>query len=214
VATRIYVGNLPYSADNQQLIDLFSAYGEVVEATVVTDRDTGQSKGFGFVQMASDDAAHQAISSLNGTMLGNRTIRVNEAQPRTERSSGGRGGYGGGGGGYGGGGGGYGGGGGGYGGGGRGGDRGGDRGGYGGDRGYGSSRGGYGNDRGGYSSFSDHGGSRERPRRDDEGHGYSSPRFGGYTPPTSGFEQTAPDTSYYRHQQGRERDRSRRERDF
>jgi len=185
VATRIYVGNLPYSADNQQLIDLFSAYGEVVEATVVTDRDTGQSKGFGFVQMASDDAAHQAISSLNGTMLGNRTIRVNEAQPRTERSSGGRGGYGGG-----------------------------DRGGYGGDRGYGSSRGGYGNDRGGYSSFSDHGGSRERPRRDDEGHGYSSPRFGGYTPPTSGFEQTAPDTSYYRHQQGRERDRSRRERDF
>jgi cold-inducible RNA-binding protein len=215
VATRIYVGNLPYSADNQQLIDLFSAYGEVVEATVVTDRDTGQSKGFGFVQMASDDAAHQAISSLNGTMLGNRTIRVNEAQPRTERSSGGRGGYGGGGGGYGGGGGG------GYGGGGdrggRGGDRGGyggDRGGYGGDRGYGSGRGGYGNDRGGYSSFSDRGGSRERPRRDDEGRGYSSPRFGGYTPPTSGFEQSEPDTSYYRHQQGRERERSRRERDF
>jgi cold-inducible RNA-binding protein len=192
VATRIYVGNLPYSADNQQLIDLFSAYGEVVEATVVTDRDTGQSKGFGFVQMASDDAAHQAISSLNGTMLGNRTIRVNEAQPRTERSSGGRGGYGGGGGGYGGGGG----------------DRGG---GY---RGYGSGRGGYGNDRGGYSSFSDRSGSRERPRRDDEGRGYSSPRFGGYTPPTSGFEQSEPDTSYYRHQQGRERERSRRERDF
>lgn len=89
MATRIYVGNLPYNADNQQLIDLFGAFGEVVEASVVMDRDTGQSKGFGFVQMATDDAARNAIQSLNGTMLGNRTIRVNEAQPRPERGSGG-----------------------------------------------------------------------------------------------------------------------------
>ncbi|HKT38477.1 MAG TPA: RNA-binding protein [Ktedonobacterales bacterium] len=118
MATRIYVGNLPYSADDQQLQQLFSAFGDVVEATVVIDRGTGQSKGFGFVEMANDEDAHKAIAALNGTMLGNRTIRVNEAQPRPERGSRG-GGYGGGG---------YGGGG--YGGGGYGG--GGDRGGYGG----------------------------------------------------------------------------------
>jgi len=114
VATRIYVGNLPYSADDQQLAQLFGAFGDVVEATVVIDRATGQSKGFGFVQMADDDAARNAIAGLNGTLLGNRSIRVNEAQPRPERS-GGRGGYGGGyggGGGYGDRGGGYGGGGG------------------------------------------------------------------------------------------------------
>lgn len=92
MATRIYVGNLPYNADNQQLTELFGAFGEVVEATVVMDRDTGQSKGFGFVQMATDDAARNAIQSLNGTMLGNRTIRVNEAQPRPERGGGGGGG--------------------------------------------------------------------------------------------------------------------------
>ncbi|HKV84473.1 MAG TPA: RNA-binding protein [Ktedonobacterales bacterium] len=92
MATRIYVGNLPYNADNQQLIELFGAFGEVVEASVVTDRDSGQSKGFGFVQMATDDAARNAIQSLNGTMLGNRTIRVNEAQPRPERGGGGGGG--------------------------------------------------------------------------------------------------------------------------
>ena len=88
MATRIYVGNLPYSADNEQLVQIFSAHGEVVEATVVIDRDSGRSKGFGFVQMADDDDARNAIASLNGTMLDNRTIRVNEAQPRPERSGG------------------------------------------------------------------------------------------------------------------------------
>lgn len=88
MATRIYVGNLPYTADNEQLAQLFSAFGEVVEAAVVMDRDTGRSKGFGFVQMASDGDAQNAIASLNGTMFGNRTIRVNEAQPRPERSGG------------------------------------------------------------------------------------------------------------------------------
>ena len=97
MATRIYVGNLPYSADDQQLSQLFEAFGEVVESSVVIDRSTNQSKGFGFVQMANDEEARNAIAGLNGTMLGNRTIRVNEAQPRPERSGGGsRGGYGGG----------------------------------------------------------------------------------------------------------------------
>src|SRR6476661_6867914 len=98
VATRIYVGNLPYTADNEQLAQLFSAFGEVIEAAVVMDRETGRSKGFGFVQMANEGDARNAIASLNGTMFGNRTIRVNEAQPRPERSGGyrsGGGGYGG-----------------------------------------------------------------------------------------------------------------------
>jgi cold-inducible RNA-binding protein len=121
VATRIYVGNLPYSADDQQLSQLFGAFGEVVESSVVIDRSTNQSKGFGFVQMSTDEEARNAIAGLNGTMLGNRTIRVNEAQPRPERTGGYRGGYSGGG------------------------DRyGNDRGGY--DRGY-SDRGGYGDRR-------------------------------------------------------------------
>ena len=95
MATRIYVGNLPYSADDQQLSQLFGAFGEVVESSVVIDRSTNQSKGFGFVQMANDEEARNAIAGLNGTMLGNRTIRVNEAQPRPERTGGSRGGYGG-----------------------------------------------------------------------------------------------------------------------
>lgn len=86
MATRIYVGNLPYSATNEQLTDLFSAFGEVSEATIITDRDTGQAKGFGFVQMTQDDAARSAIAQLDGTTLDNRAIRVNEAQARTARN--------------------------------------------------------------------------------------------------------------------------------
>ena len=88
MGSRVYVGNLPYTADNQQLADLFRVFGVVVDATVVMDRATGQSKGFGFVQMATDEEAQNAIASLNGTMLGNRTIRVNEAQERTFRDGG------------------------------------------------------------------------------------------------------------------------------
>ncbi|HEV7127267.1 MAG TPA: RNA-binding protein [Ktedonobacterales bacterium] len=104
MAKRIYVGNLPYTMDNQQLANLFSEYGQVDEATVITDRDSGQSKGFGFVQMAVDAEALNAIAQLNGAQVGNRTLRVNEAQPRSERTGGGGGGrgrdnYGGGGGG-------------------------------------------------------------------------------------------------------------------
>ncbi|GAC1452944.1 MAG: RNA-binding protein [Ktedonobacterales bacterium] len=85
MATRIYVGNLPYSATSQQLTDLFAVYGEVTEATIVSDRDSGQSKGFAFVQMTDDNAARTAIDALNGTTLDSRAIRVNEAQARPDR---------------------------------------------------------------------------------------------------------------------------------
>ncbi len=90
MATRIYVGNLPYSATEQQLTQLFAPYGDVVEASIVMDRDTGRSKGFGFLQMEDDAAARTAITELNGTMLDNRALRVDAAAPRPER--GGRGG--------------------------------------------------------------------------------------------------------------------------
>ena len=123
MATRIYVGGLPYSTSDSDLETLFSASGTVTSASVVTDKYTGQSKGFGFVEMGTDAEATAAINTLNGTMMGGRTLTVNEAKPREERSGGG--GYGGGrsgGGGYGGGGG-RSGGGGGYGGGGGGRDR-------------------------------------------------------------------------------------------
>ncbi|HEY3874437.1 MAG TPA: RNA-binding protein [Candidatus Kapabacteria bacterium] len=116
---RIYVGGLPYQTDDAQLNQIFAAYGEVASAKVITDRDTGRSKGFGFVEMNDNDAAKKAIDELNQAELGGRTLIVNEARPMEDR--GGRGGGGGGRGGYGGGGGGRGGG--------RGGDRGGDRGG-------------------------------------------------------------------------------------
>jgi cold-inducible RNA-binding protein len=87
VATRIYVGNLPYTADSQQLSQMFSAYGVVVDATVVIDRTTGQSKGFGFVEMTTDDSVERAITELNGTTVGDRTLTVNEARPRPDRSA-------------------------------------------------------------------------------------------------------------------------------
>lgn len=110
MAKRIYVGGLPYSATEQDLEDLFSAQGAVKDVTIITDRYTGQAKGFGFVEMDNDDEAEKAINSLNGTPMGGRTLTVNEAKPREERprTGGGGGGYGGGsgGGGYGGGGGG------------------------------------------------------------------------------------------------------------
>lgn len=118
MAKRLYVGGLPYSATEQDLENLFASAGTVSSAVVVTDRYTGQAKGFGFVEMSTDAEADAAINSLNGTTMGGRTLTVNEAKPREDRSGGGggggrSGGYGGGGGGRGGGGGGYGGGGGG-----------------------------------------------------------------------------------------------------
>lgn len=88
---RLYVGGLPYQTTEQDLIDLFQQVGEVGTATIIIDRTTGRSKGFGFVEMGDTQQAQDAIARLNGTTLGNRTITVNEAQ---ERSAGGnRGGY-------------------------------------------------------------------------------------------------------------------------
>jgi RNA recognition motif-containing protein len=110
---KLYVGNLSYSVTDSDLEQLFSAHGTVASAQVIMDRDTGRSKGFGFVEMGSDQEAQAAIQALNGVESNGRALTVNEAKPRTE--GGGRGGFGGGGGG-GGGRGGYGGGGGGRGG--------------------------------------------------------------------------------------------------
>lgn len=128
---KIYVGNLPYSATDASLRDLFAAHGNVDNSSVVMDRETGRSRGFGFVEMSNDAEAQAAIAALNGFNHDGRALTVNEARPKEPRSFGGGGGGGGGGrGGYGGGGGGGRGGYGGGGGGGRGGrDRGGDRGG-------------------------------------------------------------------------------------
>ncbi len=123
MGNKLYVGNLPYSVRDNDLEQAFGQYGGVTSAKVMMERDTGRSKGFGFVEMGSDAEAQAAITGMNGQSLGGRSLVVNEARPmeaRPPRTGGG--GYGGGGGGYGGGGGGGGGrreGGGGYGGGGR-----------------------------------------------------------------------------------------------
>jgi len=128
---RIYVGNLSYETTEDELKKDFSAFGEVVSVSVVTDRYSGRSKGFAFVEMTNKAEADAAIAGLNGKSVKDRTLVVNEARPRTEGGSGGRsGGYSGGSGGYGGG------------------RDGGGRGGYGGG-GYGDKRGGGGRDSGG-----------------------------------------------------------------
>jgi hypothetical protein len=171
MGNKLYVGNLAYSVRDDSLQEAFSQFGSVTSAKVMMDRDTGRSKGFGFVEMGSDSEAQAAINGMNGQSLEGRAIVVNEARPREDRPGGfgGGGGYGGGGGGrsgggggYGGsGGGGYGGGGGGYGGGG--GGRSGGGGGYGGGGGR-SGGGGYGGGGGGRSG----------------GGGYSGGGRGGY----------------------------------
>ena len=84
---RLYVGGLPYQTTEQDLIDLFDQFGQVIQATVITDRETGRSKGFGFVEMSNDQEAQSAIAQLNGTLLGNRTITVNEARERQATGS-------------------------------------------------------------------------------------------------------------------------------
>lgn len=133
MGTKLYVGNLPYSATSEELNQLFGTHGAVKSADVIMDRETGRSKGFGFVEMGSEAEAKAAIAALNGHQLGGRALTVNEAKPREDRGGGFRGGGGGFGGGRGGGGGGYGGGGRGFGGGGGGGGYGGGgRGGFGG----------------------------------------------------------------------------------
>src|SRR5438094_389772 len=151
MGNKLYVGNLSYNIRDDDLQQAFAQYGSVSSAKVMMDRDTGRSKGFGFVEMGSDPEAQAAINGMNGQALDGRAIVVNEARPREERpgggGSGGGGGFGGGGGSRSGGGGGFGGGGGGgYGGGG--GGRTGGGGGYGG--GGGSRSGGGGGSRGGY----------------------------------------------------------------
>jgi RNA recognition motif-containing protein len=115
VGNKLYVGNLAYSVRDDSLLQAFSQFGTVTSAKVMMDRDTGRSKGFGFVEMGSDAEAQSAVNGMNGQALEGRAVVVNEARPREERPGGYGGGGGGrsGGGGYGGGGGGYGGGGGG-----------------------------------------------------------------------------------------------------
>ncbi len=81
----IYVGNLPYSTTEDELRSAFGAYGEVSRATVITDKFSGQSKGFGFVEMPSDAEANAAIEALNESEMSGRNLRVNEARPREER---------------------------------------------------------------------------------------------------------------------------------
>ena len=105
---KLYVGNLGYGVTSSDLEQMFAPFGTVESAQVITDRDTGKSKGFGFVEMSSDAEAQAAIAAMSGKQMGGRSLTVNEAKPREDRGGGGgRGGYGGGGGrgGYGGGGG-------------------------------------------------------------------------------------------------------------
>jgi RNA recognition motif-containing protein len=123
---KLYVGNLPYSCSEAELQDLFGQHGEVASVALIMDRDTGRPRGFGFVEMANDDEADNAIEALNGQDFGGRAMTVNEARERQPRGPGGGGGFGGG----------------------RGGGGGGGRGGYGGG-GRGGGGGGYGGGRGG-----------------------------------------------------------------
>ena len=96
---KLYVGNLSYNVDSSELEQMFAPHGQVVSAQIINDRDTGRSKGFGFVEMANDNEAEAAIAALNGHEHDGRALTVNEARPREERPRGGGGGYGGGGGG-------------------------------------------------------------------------------------------------------------------
>ncbi len=89
---RIYVGNLSYSVNEDTLQQMFAPFGQVASANVITDRGTGQSKGFGFVEMPSNAEAQAAIAGLNGKEVGGRALTVNEARPRADRNEGGRGG--------------------------------------------------------------------------------------------------------------------------
>jgi len=88
----IFVGNLSFNTNEEELRQIFEAYGQVDRVSILTDRDTGRSRGFGFVEMTSDDDGEKAIAALNGSQFGGRTINVNEARPKTERGGGGFGG--------------------------------------------------------------------------------------------------------------------------
>ncbi|MCU0982621.1 MAG: RNA-binding protein [Pirellulaceae bacterium] len=99
MAKKLYVGNLTYDTSDSDLQRMFEEFGTVSSAQVISDRETGRSKGFGFVEMGSDQEAQAAINALNGKDVGGRALTVNEARPREDRGGGGggRGGYGGGG---------------------------------------------------------------------------------------------------------------------
>lgn len=109
MTNKIFVGGLPWSTKESELQDAFGQFGTITEAKIITDRETGRSRGFGFITFEEESAIEQAISEMNGKEFGGRTIKVNQAQERAPRSGGGgggrRGGFGGGGGGFGGGGG-------------------------------------------------------------------------------------------------------------
>ncbi len=89
--TKIYIGNCPFDASEEQLRDLFATYGEVASVNIITDRDTGRARGFAFVEMTEASAAQAAIQGLNGTDLGGRSLNVNEARPKREGGGGGGG---------------------------------------------------------------------------------------------------------------------------
>ena len=93
MGNKLYVGNLSYEVDNATLNDMFKPHGTVVSAEVIMDRDTGRSKGFGFVEMSSDAEAKAAMSALDGKENNGRQLKVNEAKPRESRSGGGGGGF-------------------------------------------------------------------------------------------------------------------------
>ena len=88
----IFVGNLSFNTNEDELRQLFEPFGQVDRVSIMTDRDTGRSRGFGFVEMTSNEDGDKAITALNGSSVGGRTINVNEARPKTERSGGGGGG--------------------------------------------------------------------------------------------------------------------------
>ncbi len=95
MGTKLYVGNLPFSVDDQSLQDAFAQAGQVASARIITDRESGRSKGFGFVEMATDDGAKKAIAELNGSEWEGRAMTVAEARPQEPRENrGDRGGYG------------------------------------------------------------------------------------------------------------------------
>jgi RNA recognition motif-containing protein len=92
MGTKLYVGNLPFGVTSEELAELFAQAGEVVSANIITDRFSGQSRGFGFVEMSTDDAAQKAINQLNDYQMKGRGLKVNEAKPRDNRGGGGGGG--------------------------------------------------------------------------------------------------------------------------
>jgi len=90
MAKNIYVGNMSYDTNQDRLKELFETYGEVVSVNIITDRDTGRPRGFGFVEMATEEAANAAVAALNGQNVDGRELRVNEARPRRPRGGGDR----------------------------------------------------------------------------------------------------------------------------